>query len=167
MLTINAPGHQLKVLNSLQATGWKISKVPEGARLMRNGQKYSLSAPGHEIRIRLFIYKVTGSGRSRPNERRIEITTTYNSGLRKAHGFHDIVIGYNEETNSFVGVDPRRLKFGGVTHNASSFFDLEGIKKTADQRLLVMSRGAKRSLFPTEIEYHAFFNQTKIGFFGD
>lgn len=161
-LTINAAGHQIKVLNSLQATGWRICKLPEDARLVGNGQRYILSAPGHEIRIRLFIYKVTGSGRARPNERRIQITTTYKGGLKKELGFHDVVIGYNEKTLSFVGVDPRRLNFGGATHNASSFFDLEGIKKTSDQRLLVMSRGATRDLFPTEIEYHAFFNQSKI-----
>ena len=162
MLTLNTRGHLLTVLQCLQAAGWRIDKVPDQGLIARNGQKIVLSSRGLEIKIRLFVYKVTGSGRIRPNERRIEITTTYHSGLQKARGFHDVVMGYNEETDSFVGVDPRRLSFGGTTHNASSFFDLEGIKKTKSQRLLIMSRKAKQNLFPTEIEYHGFFNQTKL-----
>jgi hypothetical protein len=162
MLTLNTRGHLLKVLQGLHAAGWQIDKVPGQGTLMRNGQKFVLTSPGLEIKIRLFVYKVTGSGRSRPNERRIEITTTYHSGLQKARGFHDVVLGYNEATDSFVGVDSRRLSFGGTTHNASSFFDLEGIKKTKAQRLLIMSRKANRNLFSTEIEYHGFFDQTKL-----
>lgn len=162
MLTLNTRGHLLKVLHGLQASGWHIDKVPTQGIIARNGQKLILTSRGLEIKIRLFVYKVTGSGRSRPNERRIEITTTYHSGLKKIRGFQDVVLGYNEETDSFVGVDPRRLSFGGMTHNASSFFDLEGIRKTKSQRLLTMSRKANRNLFPAEIEYHSFFDKTKL-----
>jgi hypothetical protein len=162
MPILNTRGHLLKVLQGLQATGWCITQAPQSATIARNGQKFILTSPGLEIRIRLFVYKVTGSGRSRPNERRIEITTTYHSGLRRIRGFHDVVLGYNDGTDSFVGVDPRRLSFGGTTHNASSFFDLEGIRKTQPQRLLIMSRKANRGLFSTEIEYHAFFDRTKL-----
>lgn len=162
MPTLKTRGHLLRVLSGLQSAGWHIVQVPDQGLLARNGQRFVLSSPGLEIKIRLFAYKVTGSGRSRPNERRIEITTTYHSGLQRARGFDDVVVGYNEPTDSFVGVDPRRLSFGGITHNASSFFDLEGIKKTKAQSLLIMSRKANRNLFSTEIEYHAFFDQTKL-----
>lgn len=162
MLTVNSRGHLTKVLQCLQAAGWCIEKVPDLGTIARNGQKLVLSSHGLEIKIRLFVYKVTGSSRGRPNERRIEITTTYKSGLKKFPGYHDVVLGYNTETDSFVGVDSRRLSFGGSTHNASSFFDLEGIRKTKPQRLLIMSRQASRELFPTSIEYHAFFDETKL-----
>lgn len=159
---LSSAGHQMRIVSGLLATGWTILKAPEHGQLLRNGQKYTLAAPGHEIKLRLFVYKVTGSGRSRPSERRIEITTTYNSGLIRARGYYDVVIGYSQETDTFVGVDPRRLKFGGNTHNASSFFDLEGITTISDNRLLILSRRANKSLFPGEIEYHAFFNHTKL-----
>lgn len=161
-LPLCSAGHQLRIVNGLLSTGWTIQTAPDQGRLLRNGQKYILTAPGHDIKLRIFVYKVTGSGRSRPSERRIEITTTYKSGLRPARGYHDVVIGYCEETDTFVGVDPRRLKFGGDTHNASSFFDLEGITTTSDNRMLVLSRRAHQSLFSGEIEYHAFFNYTKL-----
>jgi hypothetical protein len=58
---------------------------------------------------------VTGSSRGRPEERRIEITSTYPKGLPHLAKFPDIVLGYDPITNLYVGVDPQRIEHGGPT----------------------------------------------------
>ncbi len=152
-LTAPAKSHLLGVVKSLVASGWALNTIPENGELVRNGQKVMLKSDRVDLRFRLFVYKVTGSSRGRPEERRIEITSTYPKGLPHLARFPDIVLGYDPITNLYVGVDPQRIEHGGPTGNASSFFDKEGLRK--QDRISVIQR--KAALFVKGIEYHAFF----------
>jgi hypothetical protein len=156
-MILSAPtcSHLLVVVRSLTANGWRVTGVPDRGVLKRNGQKIVLKLPRGEHRIRLFVYKVTVSSRGRPEERRIEITSTYKKGLKRVRDFADVVIGYSEESKVFVGVDPRRIGEGGKTGNASTFFDREGLNWKRPKEILVRPRFAK--LFSGGSEYHAFF----------
>src|SRR5579859_7703530 len=122
------PRHFLaKVLGDLFCCGWTLETAPETGQVPRNGLKLVLRARDSEIRLRIFAYKVTTSSRNRPHERRVEITTTYQSGLKRLAKFRDVVLGIDTDSGNYVGVDSKRLEMGGRTHNASSFFDLEGL----------------------------------------
>lgn len=129
--------------------------APGNGRLVRNGQLLLLKTAKQDTRLRLFIYKVTGSSRGKPHERRVEITSTYQKGLPFAENYQDVVLGIDQELDIFVGVDPKRIAHGGPTGNASSFFDMEGLFWKQRDEILIRPRSAK--LFPTGIEYHAFF----------
>jgi hypothetical protein len=137
-----------------------IEKAPVGGSLVRNGQKMLLKSDQVDLRFRLFVYKVTGTGRSRPEERRIEITSTYQTGLKRIRSYPDIVLGYEPSENLFVGVDSQRIKHGGPTGNASSFFDIEGLTSSRTDGISVSRRRAK--LFPKGIEYHAFISPKRL-----
>src|SRR5438445_11745752 len=163
-LSRSAPStsHLPAAVRGLVQTGWGIVGAPVGGRLPRNGQLVILKTPSRDTRIRLFIYKVTGSSRGRPNERRIEITSTYQNGLiDRLSNFKDIVLGSAPEQNLFVGVDARRIEEGGPTGNASSFFDEEGLSWTRNNEIHVRQRTAK--LFENGIEFHAFFKPQCLG----
>lgn len=159
-INIEAPAksHLLSVVQSLLAAGWAIETAPRDARLVRNGQKVMLKSDRVDLRFRLFVYKVTGSSRGRPEERRIEITSTYPKGLPRLTKFPDIVLGFDPTTTLYVGVDPQRIKHGGPTGNASSFFDKKGLVKRG--RIAVAQR--KAALFVKGIEYHAFLDATRL-----
>jgi hypothetical protein len=161
-LQLNAPvsSHLLKVVRALLGDGWVIESAPEDGRLARNGQKILLQSDRLDLRFRLFVYKVTGSGRGRPDERRIEITNTYKKGLKRVSRFPDIVLGYDPSVNLFVGVDSERIKHGGRTGNASSFFDIAGLTQSRTDGIAVSYRRA--NLFPKGIEYHAFISPEKL-----
>jgi len=154
-------GYLTRVLHDLVACGWTLSSAPENKRIPRNGAKIILKADEIELRLRIFVYKVTSSGRNLHHERRVEITTTYQSGLKPLKRFADIVIGLDETSGKYVGVDSRRLGLGGSTHNASSFFDLEGLSVKSGE-LLVNPRRASSDIFPNSIEFHAFFDGTRL-----
>src|SRR5208282_5669199 len=156
LLTAPTKSHLLNVVKSLLDTGWTIDRIPDNGRLLRNGQKMLLRSDRLDLRVRLFVYKVTGSGRARPEERRIEITSTYQKGLPLLTNFPDVVLGYAPDSNLYVGVDPQRVEHGGATGNASSFFDKEGLDFAKRDRISVLPR--KAALFTKGIEYHAFVN---------
>src|SRR5438128_1384472 len=120
-------GHISRLILDLLKCGWTLEAVPSHGRVPRNGLQLELKAGNLDVRLRVYVYKVTSSGRSRSHESRVEITTTYPGGLRKLKGFRDVVLGFDEESNTYVGIDMRRLRMGGRTHNASSFFDREGL----------------------------------------
>lgn len=151
----------IHVARALVANRWILEQVPDGGNLARNGQLLVLLTGHQEIRLRIFVYKVTGSSRGKADERRIEITSTYQKGLRKAYGFRDVVLGYHEKPAIFVGVDARRIKYGGPTGNAPSFFDREGLEWPQDNEILVRPRQVK--LFPDGLEYHAFLKDKCLG----
>src|SRR6266478_2548085 len=109
LLTAPAKSHLLNVVRSLLATGWAINRIPDGGRLLRNGQKMLFKTDRLDLRVRLFVYKVTGSGRSRPEERRIEITSTYEKRLLRLARFRDVVLGYETDSEIYVGVDSQRI----------------------------------------------------------
>lgn len=76
---------------------------------------------GKQFRFRIFLYAVGGTGRGRDTERRIEITSTYDRGLKRDPSVIDIVLGVERDLGALVGIDARRLNFGGPTSNASTF----------------------------------------------
>jgi hypothetical protein len=154
-------GYIPKVVHDLLCHGWNIESVPVDGKLPRNGLKLILRTKSQEARLRIFAYKVTTSGRNRPLERRIEITTTYQGGLSRIAGFQDVVLGIDAGAGKYVGVDSRRLNMGGSTHNASSFFDLEGLSAQADE-LLINPRRVASPQFPESIEQHAFFDSSRL-----
>lgn len=150
-----------RFLDDLLSTGWDLRSVPSNGIIPRNGLLLRLITNDLDLCLRIFFYKVTTSGRSRPDERRIEITSTYKSGLVRKVGFVDVIIGIEAELRKYVGVDIRRLSMGGTTHNASSFFDIEGLSvRTGD--LLINPRTAIANLFPTGVEYHGFFDHSRL-----
>lgn len=155
LLTAPAKSHLLTVVKSLLAAGWTIDRAPENGRLSRNAQKMLLRSDRIDLRVRLFVYKVTGSGRARPEERRIEITSTYEKGLSRLAKFPDVVLGYDPDSNLYVGVDSQRIEHGGTTGNASSFFDKEGLSVNKQEAISVRQR--KAVLFAKGVEHHAFF----------
>lgn len=154
-------GHLGKVARDLICCGWNIERVPADGRIPRNGIKIILKSDHKELKLRIFAYKVTSSGRSRPQERRVEITTTYQSGLAPEKGFADVLLGVDVASGKYVGIDNRRLRMGGKTHNASSFFDLEGLSVGVGE-LLVNPRPATASIFQNGIELHAFFDRSRL-----
>jgi hypothetical protein len=156
------PRHFLaRVLGDLMCCGWTLESVPENGQVPRNGLKLVLRAGNSEIRLRVFLYKVTTSSRNRAHERRIEITTTYQSGLKRVAGFRDIVLGIDIASGNYVGVDSRRLEMGGEKHNASSFLDLEGLSVKKGS-LLINPRQVTSSLFPSGIELQGFFDRSRL-----
>ena len=154
-------GHLARLVRDLVCCGWKIDGAPADGRIPRNGIKIILKSDSKDIKLRVFAYKVTSSGRSRPQERRVEITTTYQSGLTPQKGFADVVLGVDVQSGKYVGIDSRRLRMGGETHNASSFFDLEGLS-VGPGELLINPRPATKSIFQDGIELHAFFDRSRL-----
>lgn len=159
---ITAPknSHLLSVIRSLAKTGWAPRTAPPAGRLVRNGQRLILRGGKHECRLRLFVYKVTGSSRGNPDERRIEITSTYQKGLSRLPDYTDVVLGFDAEHDIYVGVDPTRIAHGGPTGNASSFFDQEGLNWAESDEILVRPRIAK--LFPEGLEFHAYLKPPRL-----
>jgi hypothetical protein len=162
MTTLTAPAksHLVGVFRALAESGWTLRVAPVDGRLPRNGQRVILQSGTEERRFRLFVYKVTGSGRQKPYERRIEITSTYQKGLRRMRGYPDVVLGVDTAGGLFVGVDPRRIAHGGATGNASSFFDISGLSWNRDDEISVFPRSAK--LFPGGVEFHAFLKSARL-----
>lgn len=150
-----------KVLDDLLSSGWALTRVPANGKVPNNGLKLMLKGGEHDLHVRIFLYKVTSSSRGRPHERRIEITSTYLSGLPRAPGFSDVVLGVDPDSGRYVGVDPRRLRMGGATHNGSSFFDREGLEVPRG-KLRVNPRAVTSARFPGGIETHAFFDGTRL-----
>ncbi len=108
--------------------------------------------------VRLLIFKVGESGRSKPHERRVEITSTYVGGsLERLAGVTDVLLGYDEH-GIFVGFDTRRLEHGGETQNASAFIDAEGLRLASSHAVTTLPRDS--GLFGTE--YHAFFRPARL-----
>lgn len=159
-VTAPARSHLLAVVRALTASGWTIFRAPDDGELVRNGQLITLRSPDGELRVRVFAYKVTDSGRQKPDERRIEITSTYEKGLPKMSGHSDVVLGYDGDHDVFVGVDPQRIGHGGPTGNASSFFDRDGLAWRRKDEILVRPRSAK--LFPGGLEFHAFVKPPRL-----
>jgi hypothetical protein len=160
LLSAPAKSHLLGVVQSLLEAGWAIDTIPEKGRLLRNGQKMLLKSDRVDLRFRLFVYKVTGSSRGRPEERRIEITSTYQKGLPRLIKYPAVVLGYDPGSKVYVGIDAQRIEHGGPTGNASSFFDKEGLGLAKRDAISVVQR--KAALFVKGIEYHAFIDPVRL-----
>lgn len=152
-------GYVYAGLRGLLTEGWVLKAVPSGGRLRLNQQLLTLHYLGTTKRYRLLIFKVSRSGRNRPNERRIEATSTYVGGrVVPVGGVEDVLLGYDEDHRVFVGFDPRRLHYGGSTQNASSFFDVAELERATDTGVHVVPRASE--LF--DVEYHAFVHPRRL-----
>lgn len=151
-------GHLLTVISALIDARWKPVTAPTTGRLPRNGLHLTLHTPDVLRRFRILVYKVSRSSRNRDWERRVEITSTYQGGLRPARGYRDVVLGFHADEDIFVGLDPIRLRHGGATSNASSFLEADGLKWTNSRSIQIISRSTE--LRPEGIEYQAYFKPT-------
>jgi hypothetical protein len=105
-------------------------------------------------KCRVLLFAVGGSGRSNTLERRVEITSTYVGGnLIKLPGFSDLVVGIDRQGRNMVGLDPRRLDYGGQSHNASTFVYLPAFDrlKSTDYFVFINDRQA---LFSKEYQIY-------------
>lgn len=98
-------------------------------KIAGNKINIDLKVGGHTLSYRILLFAVGEAGRSNPLERRVEITTTYNSGLSKLPNSVDVILGVEREKHLLVGIDSRRLDHGGTTHNASTFVYLPSFEK--------------------------------------
>lgn len=105
-------------------------------RLSRTRLLVSFEANGRIARYRLLMFAVGETGRGRPDERRVEITSTYLGGLERDPTAHDVVLGVERDDAYLVGIDAGRLHHGGPTSNASTFVYTPGFdalkKRTYD-----------------------------------
>jgi len=152
-------GHIGVVVRALLAAGWRPTASPNVGRLLRNRQQIVLSTSEETRRLRILVFKVTRSSRGREHERRIEITSTYGHGIEPSREFDDVVLGYDPDTDVFVGLDPQRLHHGGVTSNASSFLEVRGLRRTAMEPFIVLLRSTR--IFPKG-EHQAFFRPERL-----
>ena len=109
--------------------------------------------------MRISGYKVSGRGeKHRSHQQRIEITNTVASGLARKRKWTDVVLGYDETTDAYVGLDPRRITLGGDTHNASTSVDPTTLAAaTADEVLIRPHRTRSFGL-----EYQAIFRPARL-----
>src|SRR5438309_5827747 len=120
-LTDRRATHVTRLVKDLSDAAWLPAAFPTDARLLPNRQLIELQTPQQNIRIRVSIYKVGDRGEPhRLDERRIEITKTFGNGLAPLRNWADVTMGYDAVNDTYVGLDPRRLRLGGKTHNASS-----------------------------------------------
>jgi hypothetical protein len=101
--------HVQRLVSSLATAGWRATRVPVRGRLAPNRQLLILGTPQREVRLRLSVYKVGGTGRDRPDERRVEITTTYHAGMTRLADYQDVTLG----SRSVKGMTSARSKRTG------------------------------------------------------
>lgn len=160
VLNVHGQSHLPLVIHGLLANGWRMTAAPSSASIPRNGLLLILRTIDAEAHCRLFCYKVSGSSRGLPHERRIEITSTYQKNLDKPKEFPDVVIGVDYVNDTFVGLDPFRLAIGGQTGNASSFVYLEDLRAAEPGRILVSPH--KANAFASGTEYIASFKPDRV-----
>lgn len=152
-------GYLYVAIQGLLAEGWELVSIPQGGGLRANQQLLTLNYLGTTKRYRLLIFKSGPSGRNRPTERRIEATSTYVGGrLVPIPQTEDVLLGFDEQFQVFIGFDPRRLHHGGSTQNASSFFDIAEFARASDHGVHVVPR--ESDLFG--VEYHAFIQPRRF-----
>jgi hypothetical protein len=146
------------LIQYLCENGWKPKTLPARGRLSANRQKVLLTVGNRTMPVRFSFYSVGGASRGRDHERRIQITTTYSTSFMPDLVFSDLVVGYDRDRSVYVGVDARRLHYGGDTSNASSFFSASGTDWAADTGVLTLPYPSQ--LFGTE--YHSFFTASRF-----
>ena len=128
--------HTLRLVQALADHGWRALVIPKKGKLEANRQLIEFRTPTARLRVRFSIFAVGDRGEShRRDERRIQITTTYLSGLERLEDAIDVVLGHDRESNIYVGLDPRRLEFGGEKHNASSSVDPIALKHASKDHI--------------------------------
>lgn len=151
--------HTEKLVELLAKTGWRALSIPAQGKLKRNHQLIELRAPTTSVKVRFSVFTVGDRGEShRRDERRIQITTTYLSGLERLGEYKDIVLGYDSHNNVYVGLDARRLNFGGEKHNASSSVDPAALEKAPVKSILIYPHDTKL----LGLEYQAIFSPGRL-----
>jgi hypothetical protein len=151
--------HVVRVIRDLWEVGWIPSLFPDNAQILPNRQLLELRTPHRSIRIRVSVYKVGDRGEPhRLDERRIEITTTFASGLPRLRNWADVVLGYDLANDAYVGLDPRRLGLGGTTHNASSSVDPEALRMASKSRIIIRPHETAS----LGLEYQAIFRPARL-----
>lgn len=148
-----------RVIDGLILGGWSLTSLPASKKLSHTAQLLRLESDGVTRSFRFFVYKAGHTGRSRDDERRIEITSTYPKGLRRVPDTIDVVLGYDVDKDVFIGFDRRRLEAGGRTGNATSFFSVDGLDRAVGAVPINIEPHAS-SLLGTE--FHAFFEPYRI-----
>jgi hypothetical protein len=152
--------HIVRLLHDLAFAGWIPKRFASGAKISKNHQLLELRTPHRSIRIRVSVYKVGGRGEAhRLHQQRIEITTTYASGLPRLRDWDDVVLGYDSIHDAYVGLDPRRLALGGTTHNASTSIDPASLTIATNVRVIVRPHETRSF----GLEYQAFFRPKRLG----
>lgn len=106
-------------------------------------------------RYRVLLFAVSRTGRGKSLERRVEITSTYAGGnLEELMECSDIVIGIDRQGRNMVGLDARRLQFGGETHNASTFVYLPAFDRLESTSYFIMNNDRQSLL---DKEYQIYF----------
>jgi hypothetical protein len=154
-LNSDARGYLMPGIRAMLSTQWRLDRIPEGAKVPTNKARFVLRTDNAEYRYRLLVYAVSTSSRGRPDERRVEVTSTYLGGnLDEDATVRDVILGWEREAEVYVGIDSRRLGEGGESHNASTFVSLTGIQQApSPDGILVMPRPS--DLFAAE--YQAYF----------
>ena len=152
--------HSMRLIRDLSDGGWKPVQFPNNAQIPSNRQLLELRTPNRSVRLRVSIFKVGDRGEThRRDERRIEITTTFASGLSRLRNWVDVVLGYDPVNDTYVGLDPRRLGLGGETHNASSSVDPAALSASSNSRVLVRPHETPS----LGLEYQAVFRPKRLG----
>ena len=158
-LSHSKTNHIQRLIAALAKGGWKAVIAPAKGLLQSNRQLVEFRAPNAVTRVRFCIFSVGDRGEShRRDERRIQITTTYLSGLPRLRGYTDIVLGYDSENDVYVGLDPRRLQFGGQKHNASSFVDPSALEHSTTRTIVVRPHDSQI----LGLEYQAIFKPPRL-----
>jgi hypothetical protein len=162
MITIDVSGvrnHTQRLVRDLAKNGWEVVTAPEQARLQSNRQVIEFRVPNRYLRVRFNIFSVGDRGElHRRDERRIQITTTYISGLPRPADYNDLVLGYDLKNDVYVGLDARRLNFGGQKHNASSFVDPRALESTPSDKIIVRPHDS----YILGLEYQAIFRPQRL-----
>ena len=159
-LKYHSASHLKAVVDGLLGSGWAPVTLPNGREIPRNGLLLEARTPSEYLKLRVFVYKIGGSNRDQPDERRLQITTTYDKGLTAEPGYQDVVLGYEPSSRIFVGVDPERIHHGGKTGNASTFIDREGLMAASGAAVRIRARMA--AVLRTGVEYQAYFRPPRL-----
>lgn len=117
----------------------------------------TIERTGHVTRFRILMFAVGGSGRARADERRIEITSTYAGGLARDSDAVDVVLGVEREQGLLVGIDSKRLGFGGTTSNASTFVYTAGFDALSTRKYEILVNPSKLIANEHQIYMHPSF----------
>jgi hypothetical protein len=158
-LSQSKTNHTQRLVEALTRTGWQALVVPAKGILKSNRQLIELRAARKRVRARFSIFAVGDRGEShRRDERRIQITTTYLSGLDHIGDYTDIVLGYDSQNDVYVGLDARRLEFGGQQHNASSSVDPTALDHNSVNSILIRPHETQI----LGLEYQAIFKPARL-----
>ena len=155
----NKTSYTLQIVEALAKTGWRAIVTPAKGKLRSNRQLVEFRTPNAQLKVRFSVFAVGDRGEShRRDERRIQITTTYLSGLERLKDFTDIVLGYDSKNGVYVGLDPQRLNFGGKQHNASSSVDPMALEHTPTNTILIRPHDTQI----LGLEYQAIFHPSRL-----